>query len=105
MPLNRLKSKTTKEILWIYILRLLKERDMYAYETREELKENFGFRPALVTSYVVLYRLEREGYVAAKWVANKKYYSITEKGEKLLLEGLQHMRGLMDKLEQGELSS
>jgi len=35
MPLNRLKSKTQKEILWVYILKLLKERDMYAYELKK----------------------------------------------------------------------
>lgn len=104
MPLNRLKTKTTKEILWIYLLRLLKERDMYAYEIREKLREKFGFRPALVTSYVVLYRLEREGYVAARWNENKKYYSVTETGEQLLLEGLQHLRELVGKLEQRKLS-
>lgn len=99
MPLNRLKSKTTREILWVYILRLLKERDMYAYETREKLNEKFGFRPARITSYVVLYRLEREGYVEARWNENKKYYSITKKGRKLLRDGFEHLQGLMLKLE------
>ena len=98
MPLNRLKTKTTKEILWIYLLKLLTDRDMYAYEIRGVLKEEFGFRPALVTSYVVLYRLEREGYVTARWNENKKYYSITETGEQLLLDGLQHLRELIGKL-------
>ena len=99
MPLNRLKTKTTKEILWIYLLKLLTDRDMYAYEVRGELKEKFGFRPALVTSYVVLYRLEREGYVTTRWNENKKYYSITETGEQLLLDGLQHLREIIGKLE------
>lgn len=102
MPLSRLKSKTTKEILWIYLLRLLKEREMYAYEIRDELKEKFGFRPARVTSYVVLYRLESAGYVAARWNENKKYYSITEAGDELLLEGLEHLREMVGRLEEGK---
>ncbi len=98
MPMRRLKNKTTKEILWIYILRLLKERDMYAYELKSTLRERFGFEPAMITSYVVLYRLESAGYVAAKWNENKKYYRITAKGEKLLKEGVEHLQGLLSRL-------
>jgi|TARA_B100001971_G_C18162049_1_gene521967 DNA-binding PadR family transcriptional regulator len=99
MPLNRFKSKTTKEILWIYILKLLKSRDMYAYEFRRELQEKFNFQPALVTSYVVLYKLENGGFVSTKWEQNKKYYTITKEGEKLLMNGLKHLRQLISKLE------
>ena len=47
MPLARLKRKLTKEILWIYLLNLLKEREMYAYEIRKELERKFGFKPAI----------------------------------------------------------
>ncbi len=98
-PMERLKIKTTRDILWLYLLRLLKERDMYAYEIRKELEKKFGFSPALVTSYVVLYKLEREGYVAPKWRENKKYYSLTPKGEQLLQEGIAYLRKMTEKLE------
>lgn len=98
MPLQRLKAKTTKEILWVYLLRLLKEREMYAYEVRSRLRERFGFEPALVTSYVVLYRLERDGYVAAEWRENKKYYRLTEKGRELYNQGIEHLDNLLKKL-------
>jgi DNA-binding PadR family transcriptional regulator len=98
-PMERLKVKTTRDILWIYLLRLLRERDMYAYEIRAELKERFGFSPALVTSYVVLYKLEREGYVAAKWRENKKYYSLTPRGRELLKKGTRYLREMAEKLE------
>lgn len=97
-PMERLKNKTTKELLWVYLLHLLKERDMYAYEIRKKINKEFGFSPALVTSYVVFYKLEREGYVAAKWKENKKYYSLTAKGEKLLKEGVSYLRSMVDKL-------
>jgi DNA-binding PadR family transcriptional regulator len=96
--MERLKNKTTRELLWVYLLRLLKERDMYAYEIRKRLEEEFGFSPALVTSYVVLYKLEREGYVTTRWNENKKYYSITPKGRELLREGVSYLQGMVDRL-------
>lgn len=99
MPLKRLRNKTTKEVLWLYILRLLKERELYAYEIKPLLKERFGISPALVTPYVVLYRLEGEGYVEARRSDNKKYYRITRKGERLLEEGIAYLRSVIEKLE------
>ncbi len=98
MPLGRLKSRTTKEILWIYLLRLLKERKRYAYELGDELHSRFGFRPARITIYVVLYRLEKDGYVESSWDGKKKYYHMTKKGEKLYKEGLAYLEGLVDTL-------
>jgi len=98
MPLGRLKTRTTKEILWIYILRLLKEKEMYAYELRDAIKNAFGFEPARVTSYVVLYRLEKEGYVSSKWSKKKKYYHLTKKGEKLYKEGISYLEEMLTKL-------
>jgi len=62
-PMERLKEKITKEVLWMYILRLLKDRPMYAYELKNKIRESFGFEPATVSSYVVLYKLEHDGYV------------------------------------------
>lgn len=98
MPLNRLKKKTSKEILWIYILRLLTERDLYAYELKKLLKDRYDIDPALITPYVVLYRLEREGYVTNRWDKNKKYYVISEKGRLLLKEGIKYLEGIVEKL-------
>ncbi|MFQ5888230.1 MAG: PadR family transcriptional regulator [Candidatus Hydrothermarchaeales archaeon] len=98
MPLNRLKKKTSKEILWIYILRLLIERELYAYELKKELGERFGIDPALVTSYVVLYRLEKGRYVTSRWDKNKKYYTITKTGRDLFDDGVKYLENLVEKL-------
>lgn len=98
MPLDRLKKKTSKEILWIYILRLLTEREMYAYELKSELQKRFDIDTARITSYVVLYRLENEGYVSPRWQENKKYYKITEKGMKLLDDGIKYLEETVGKL-------
>ncbi len=104
-PMERLKDKLTKEVLWIYILDLLKERPMYAYELKERIRDRFGFEPATVSSYVVLYKLEKEGYVTAEWQESetgkpsRKYYKLTEKGRKLFEEGLEFLRNTIEKLE------
>lgn len=98
MALKRLKEKTTKDILWIYILSLLKEKDMYAYEIRDEIYKKFGFKPARITSYVVLYRLEKEGYVKSYWKEDRKYYSINSRGKELLNEGIQYLKEIIEKI-------
>ena len=103
-PMERLRNKITKEVLWLYILRLLKERPMYAYELKERIKEAFEFEPATVSSYVVLYKLEKEGYVTAEWQESqtgkpsRKYYKLTPEGEKLLEDGIAFLEEMISKL-------
>ena len=103
-PMDRLKEKLTKEVLWIYILSLLKERPMYAYELKSRIREKFGFEPATVSSYVVLYKLEKDGYVTSRWQESetgkpsRKYYELTEKGKKLLDEGISFIENILEKL-------
>mgnify|MGYP001281658848 CR=1 FL=1 len=93
MPINRLRNKITKEVMWLYILKLLKVKPRYAYELKKEIQKTFGFNSATITSYVILYKLELEGYVSSKMdKTNKggpkrKYYHITKKGEKLFSNG------------------
>ncbi|WP_297464974.1 PadR family transcriptional regulator [Thermococcus sp.] len=103
-PMERLRNKITKEVLWLYILRLLKERPMYAYELKERIREAFNFEPATVSSYVVLYKLEKEGYVTAEWQESqtgkpsRKYYKLTPEGERLLEEGIAFLESMVSKL-------
>ncbi len=82
-PVDRLWKKLRLDNLWVWILKLLIEENKYAYELRQEIKERFKFEPATVTSYAVLYRLERQGYVSEasrSKTPNRKYYEITELG-------------------------
>lgn len=108
MALRRLQEKITKENLWIYILHLLKERPLYAYEIREKIREKFGFEPATITAYVVLYRMEREGLVESKPEKGtsdkvvRRYYHITEKGLKTLEAGREFLRKTLSLLEPPE---
>lgn len=100
MPLKRLINRTTRDVLWVYILRLLLDREMYAYEIKKEIEKRFGFSPALITVYVVLYRLSHDGYVTVTEEGERKYYKITDKGRELLNQGIQHLRGIIKKLEE-----
>ena len=103
MPLERLERKMTKEVMWIYVLKMLKEKPMYAYELKNEIKKRFNWAPATITSYVVLYRLQGGGYVTTKWGdentnPRRKYYYITEEGEKLLKDGKKFLKDVTEVL-------
>ncbi|VVB54805.1 Transcriptional regulator PadR-like family protein [uncultured archaeon] len=101
MPLKRLKEKTTTENLWLYILALLIKKPVYAYEIRDRISEEFGFDIGNVTAYIVLYRLEKDGYVTTEWksgVHERKYYRITPKGREALDDGINHLKELVKML-------
>jgi PadR family transcriptional regulator PadR len=90
-PSERFEKSITKDNLWIYILTLIKERDMYPYELRNSIKERFGFSPGNVTAYIVLKKLRSGGFVKTMKKDQGKgpertYYSITESGEKELVK-------------------
>lgn len=85
--IKRLKTKLSVELLWLYILKLLKEKPLHAYAIRKEIMERFGFLPGNVTAYVVLYKLQARGFVEAKQEGNKTVYSITKQGKMLFAEG------------------
>lgn len=105
MALRRLEEKLTKENLWLYILDLLKSEELYAYEISSRIKTAFGFEPATITVYVVLYKMEREGLVTSESKrgenrgAVRRYYKPTEEGRKALGEGTGLLRKTLAALE------
>ena len=80
-PIERLKKKVQKENLWFFISCLLERKDMYGFEIRNAIKEEFGFLSGNVTAYKVLYLLESGGYVTKIAKGNKTYYRIADKGK------------------------
>ncbi len=85
-PSERFEKSITKDNLWIYILTLLKRGEMYPYEIRKSINEEFGFLPGNVTAYIVLKKLKAGGYVRVKKKDQGKgpertYYCITGKGK------------------------
>lgn len=104
MAYPRLVAKLTKENLWLYILRMLMERPMYAYEISKDMNERFGFSTATVTVYVVLYKIQREGFIQigqGKSISgrpDRKYYEITERGREAFLNGKKFLEETARKL-------
>ncbi|MHA1222009.1 MAG: PadR family transcriptional regulator [Candidatus Heimdallarchaeaceae archaeon] len=94
---QRLEKNFTIDLLWIWVLRLLKEGPKYAYELKQEIQNRFGFSPATVTNYTILYLLEKEGIVKktdkhdADERIDRKYYIITKFGEKLMEEAQKYL--------------
>lgn len=84
LPLERLKANNTIENLWLYILIIAKRNPVYAYELRKRIEKEFGFKPGMVSSYRVLYRLEMDGFVKSKKAERRRVYFITKKGEQEL---------------------
>jgi PadR family transcriptional regulator PadR len=82
--MERELKRGTLEML---LLRLLTRREMYGYEIVTALHERSGGRLEITdgTLYPVLYRLERDGHVEARWQTPergvpRKYYRVTERG-------------------------
>ncbi|MBD3388891.1 MAG: PadR family transcriptional regulator [Candidatus Altiarchaeales archaeon] len=101
-PMNRLRRKTTTECLWPYILSLMKEEPIYAYEIRDMVEKRFGFKVGQVTAYMVLYKLEKEGYVETEWrqVNNRqrKYYKITPPGNRAFKDAKEYLKEASESL-------
>jgi DNA-binding PadR family transcriptional regulator len=84
--IERLRRKLGIELLWIYILSMLKKKPSHAYVLRAQVEEKFGFLQGNVSVYVVLYKLEKHGFVSVKHEGNKSVYSLTSEGRALLKE-------------------
>ena len=91
--MNRLVNKLTKEMLWMYILRLLQERPHYGYEIKQLIQDRFGFSPATVSGYAIIYRLIKDGLIEEQRTSDspRKYYAITDKGDRAMSEAKQFL--------------
>jgi PadR family transcriptional regulator PadR len=104
MAYERLVRKLTHENLWLYILTLLSKRPLYGYEIRALIEKEFGFKPGEVTSYVVLYRLERAGLIQVAEESRgsrgpaRRYYTLTPKGRETLKKAKMFLEGLVSRL-------
>ncbi|MFN3910256.1 MAG: PadR family transcriptional regulator [Candidatus Anstonellaceae archaeon] len=92
----RLKKTLTLSNLWIYILSLAKKQRIYAYSLDKEIEKNFSFKPSQLWVYLVLYKLENDGLLVSKQENNRRYYSITKKGTRLLEEGKKFIKNTLN---------
>ncbi len=104
MAYERLVRKLTHENLWLYILTLLSRKSLYGYEIRSLIEKEFGFKPGQVTSYVVLYKLERGGLIRVIGEKKgsrgpfRKYYAITGEGVKELEKAKKFLSELSERI-------
>ncbi|MHA1769037.1 MAG: PadR family transcriptional regulator [Candidatus Thorarchaeota archaeon] len=98
--ITRLVNKLTKEMLWIYILRLLQERPHYGYEIKQLIHERFGFAPATVSGYAIIYRLIKDGLIEEQRREDspRKYYAITNKGSEAMTEAKAFLTRTMERV-------
>ncbi|MEM3031065.1 MAG: PadR family transcriptional regulator [Candidatus Micrarchaeia archaeon] len=97
-PLKRLARSLTTENQWLYVLSLLNHSNIYAYAMRGEIEKEFGWKPSLITCYLILYKLEKEGFITGKYEGRRKYYSITDKGKKALASAKRYLQALAENL-------
>jgi PadR family transcriptional regulator PadR len=77
----------------VLILSLVAERPMYGYQMAKELERRsdgyFDFKEG--TLYPALHRMEKDGLLRGEWQVvvegpSRKYYHITEKGKRALVD-------------------
>ncbi len=98
MAYERLVRKLTRENLWLYILKMLTERPDYPLGLKRRFREKFGFEPAGITFYTVLYRLKGEGMVTSKSEQGRTTYYCTDKGVEALKLAVGYLEATSQKL-------
>lgn len=91
---EKYERQMKKGVLDMLVLRLLKSEAKYGYQIIQEMKEKSAETFSLKdgTLYPVLYRLEDDKFVVSKWSeaegkqVPRKYYEITEAGQKAMEE-------------------
>lgn len=91
---DKYERQMKKGVLDMLVLRLLKSEAKYGYQIIQEMKEKSGetFMLKDGTLYPILYRLEDDKLVVSKWSeaegkqVPRKYYEITEMGQRTLDE-------------------
>lgn len=103
--MRRFRDSLTKGNLFLYILRLLQQKDRYGYELREAVFEEYHFKMAGVTPYTVLYKMTKEKLIRLEEEKEsplkkpaRKYYKITPLGETLLNIAKDFMNETYEKL-------
>ncbi|KGR81815.1 PadR family transcriptional regulator [Lysinibacillus odysseyi] len=94
--MNKEMMKGSTDLL---LLSVIAKRDMYGYEIVQSLKQSSEelYSMGEGTLYPALKRMETLGYIHSYWVENegtrkRKYYQLTEEGQRALHEKLNDWR-------------
>ena len=80
MAVEHLKQSLTRGNLWIYILSTLEAGPASPGEISRKVQARYGFSPAKITFYSVLYKLRREGLVERTSDEFRAAYKVTPGG-------------------------
>ena len=96
---DRTLKKGTAELL---ILAQLESRPSHGYEIAQQIEARSGGAVSfhVASLYPILYRLERRGLIAGRWVEKagqrrRRYYTLTAAGRKVLAEQRRNWRAFM----------
>ncbi|MGC8629875.1 MAG: PadR family transcriptional regulator [Thermoplasmata archaeon] len=87
-----------KGILKNIVLMALREEELTAYEIRKSIKNStFNvYEPSSGVLYPILKSLINEEFIEVSQKENRKYYRITEKGKKSVIEKMDRFKGIME---------
>mgnify|MGYP001590101173 CR=1 FL=1 len=102
MALDHLRDSITKQNLWLYVLSILSEGPASPAEIEKGVLSKFGFSPARITFYAVLYNLKRESLVEKIAESFRSKYMITERGEQVFRNGIGTLANTVEKLKTSE---
>ncbi|MBN2588770.1 MAG: PadR family transcriptional regulator [Sedimentisphaerales bacterium] len=95
MDLNNWQTQLRKGLLDIFVLNLLKNGNCHGYDMVQKLKKNNGMVIREGNIYPILARLQTDGLVTSYAEASKdgpprKYFRLTESGQKVLSDMNNH---------------
>jgi DNA-binding PadR family transcriptional regulator len=99
LPFEHLQKTNTKDNLWIYILLLLRKKDVYGWELPAMIEAEYDFKPGKITPYRVLYRLEADGLVESKEDQRRRVYKITQKGSQELEKAKNFYQSVLNEMD------
>jgi len=97
-PMVRLERSLTRENLWLYILSILSRKRMHGYAINEEIVKRFGWKPGLITPYVVMYKLEEDKLIKSRSHGRRVLYEITPVGKNELKAAKVYITDISKKL-------
>jgi PadR family transcriptional regulator PadR len=89
--IEKWQSQVKKGTLSFIVLLVLKEKELYGYELIEKIKGLTAIEISEGTLYPLMNRLKTDALLESKWVEQetgipRKYYFLTQSGEKTLEE-------------------
>ncbi|UCC97652.1 MAG: PadR family transcriptional regulator [Phycisphaerales bacterium] len=103
MDLNNWQTQLRKGLLDVVILNLLRHGQCHGYEMVQILKQSDGLMMREGNIYPILVRLQTDGLVASHSELSqdgppRKYFELTERGEKTLIEMNAHWDQMIESI-------